>query len=190
VQETVTASVQGQYDDLLDLGGTAGSIGWRAGQVIATIGIPGARSAEAAAAARAAARAEARRAAEATARQTATQAADTIAAKTASEAVGGSRVARVAAHFGKDVIEQGRAVTTPYGSTDIDVVLRDNTFIEVGGPAKAVNLAKFGQQLQRVAWSANEAGGRAIFYYEPGTPQVAIDLAVKWFGEGGARPIP
>src|SRR5215207_6885770 len=36
VQESVTASVQSQYDDLLDLGGHAGSAGWRVGQAIGT----------------------------------------------------------------------------------------------------------------------------------------------------------
>ncbi|WP_322756556.1 hypothetical protein [Frankia sp. Cas3] len=87
-------------------------------------------------------------------------------------------------------MDEGRIVTTPYGKTDIDVVLRDKTFIEVGGPAKAQNLAKFGQQLQRVAWAANNVGGRAMFMYDSGTPQSAIDLAIKWFGAGGARPIP
>ncbi len=83
----------------------------------------------------------------------------------------------------------GRRVRTPYGSTDIDVVLRDGTFIEVGGPAKALNLSKFGQQLQRVQYAAQQAGGRAVFMYDDGTPQAAIDLARKWFGEGGARRI-
>ncbi len=105
-------------------------------------------------------------------------------------AVGTSRVARVFSYFGRDVVDEGRIVTTPYGKTDIDVVLRDKTFIEVGGPAKAQNLAKFGQQLQRVAWAANNVGGRAMFMYDSGTPQSAIDLAIKWFGAGGARPIP
>lgn len=106
-----------------------------------------------------------------------------------SAAVGASRVDRVLAEFGEDVVDTGRIVKTPYGSTDIDVVLRDNTFIEVGGPAKSINLSKFGQQLQRVRWAADQAGGRALFRYAPGTPQEAIDLALKWFGPGGAGPI-
>jgi hypothetical protein len=73
VQESVTASVQSQYNALLDLGGTAGSIGWRVGQVIGAVGIPGAGGVSRAAA-------TARAAAEAAARRTATQAADRIAA--------------------------------------------------------------------------------------------------------------
>jgi RHS repeat-associated protein len=79
VQDSVTTSVQNQYRDLLDLGGAHGSIGWRAGQVIGAVGIPGAAGLSRAAAA-AAARAAARRTAEATARRTATQTADRIAA--------------------------------------------------------------------------------------------------------------
>lgn len=106
-----------------------------------------------------------------------------------SAAIGASRVDQVLAEFGDQVVDTGRIVETPYGSTDIDVVLRDNTFIEVGGPAKSINLSKFGQQLQRVRWAADQAGGRALFRYAPGTPQSAIDLALKWFGPGGAGPI-
>jgi RHS repeat-associated protein len=86
VQESVTTSVQNQYNDLLDLGGHHGSLGWRAGQVIGAVGLPGATATRAAAAAAAAAaRAAARRAAEAAARRTATRAADRIAAKTADD---------------------------------------------------------------------------------------------------------
>ncbi len=60
----------------------------------------------------------------------------------------------------------------------------------LGGPAKASNLPKFGQQLQRVAAAADEAGATPIFMYDQGTPQSAIDLAERWFGPGGAVPIP
>ena len=102
---------------------------------------------------------------------------------------GASRVARAAAMFGDDVVEVGRIVKTPFGTTDIDVVLSSGTFIEVGGPAKAFNPAKFGQQLQQVRAAADAEGGQALFMYEPGTPQSATDLATKGFGQGGARPI-
>ena len=80
VQDSVATSVQNQYNDLLDLGGHRGSLGWRAGQIIGAVGIPGTTGLSRAAAARAAAR----RAAEATARRTATQAADRIAANAGS----------------------------------------------------------------------------------------------------------
>ncbi len=103
--------------------------------------------------------------------------------------IGASRVAAVMSELGGNVAQTSRWITTPYGSTDIDIVTRTNQFIEVGGPAKAENLAKFGQQLQRVAWYAQDQGGTAIFRYAPGTPQAAIDLAEKWFGAGNARRI-
>ena len=93
-----------------------------------------------------------------------------------------------AAMFGDDVVEMGRIVKTPYGTTDIDIVLSSGTLIEVDGPAKAFNPAKFGQQLQRVR-AADAEGEQALFMYEPGTPQSATELATKGFGQGGARPI-
>jgi RHS repeat-associated protein len=87
VQESVTTSVQNQYNDLLDLGGVHGSIGWRAGQVIGVVGIPGAGATRAAAAARAAAR------------RAATQAADKVAAQASSRLL--DDAVRIEAHLGR-----------------------------------------------------------------------------------------
>ncbi len=105
----------------------------------------------------------------------------------AGQALGRWRVNRVVQRYAASVVETERKVVTPYGKTDIDVVLKD-AFIEIGGPAKG-NLSKFGSQLQRVKWAADEAGKRPVFMYDAGTPQEAINLAAKWFGEHGVRPI-
>jgi hypothetical protein len=74
-------------------------------------------------------------------------------------------------------------VTVPgLGSTDIDVIGPAGEFIGVGGPAKAMDLAKFGRQLQILKAAASLANTPARMYLERGTPQSAIDLAIKWLG--------
>jgi hypothetical protein len=76
------------------------------------------------------------------------------------------------------------------GSTDIDVVLKGNRFLEVGGEGKAKNLADFGTQMKTLAEYAKEQGGQAFFYYDSGSPQEALDVAIKWLGTSNVLPIP
>jgi RHS repeat-associated protein len=114
---------------------------------------------------------------------------DAVVVTSDAAAVGASRVAQVLSELGDDVVAVGLKVITPYGNTDIDVVTKSGQYIEVGGPAKGLKLAQFGQQLQRVAWYAGEQGGTAIFRYAQGTSEAAIKLAEKYFGAGNARPI-
>lgn len=110
---------------------------------------------------------------------------------TESAAVGAARVQQVVDYYGSDVAAVNETISVPgLGSTDVDVVLSDNTYIEVGGPAKALDSSKFGRQLQKVASYAESQGGTPMFLYAPGTPQSAIDLAVKWFGPENVGPIP
>lgn len=106
--------------------------------------------------------------------------------------VGAARVQQVVDNYGDDVLEVGRQIKIPnVGSTDIDVVLRNNTFIEVGGPSKAWDLSKFGTQLKLLTeYAKSVENGRVIFHYAPGTPQSVIDLAVRRLGESNVLPIP
>ena len=55
--------------------------------------------------------------------------------------------------------------------------------ISVGGPAKARDLAKFGAQLKVLKTAADDSGVPAKMYLEEGTPQEAIDLAIRWLGK-------
>lgn len=55
-------------------------------------------------------------------------------------------------------------------------------YIAVGGPAKANNLAKFGQKTSILKWCADKAGVRAKMYLAEGTPQSVIEIATKWLG--------
>ena len=199
-QQEIPAQVEQKTQVHLPLGGDPNSKAYQAGSFFGEYVLPIvggiaslARTAVKAAlkaAALKAAREAAREAAARAAREAAAREAAETADRVASEAVGSSRVQRVVDQFGDQVVETGRPVAIPgMGSTDIDVVLIGNRFIGVGGPAKASNLAKFGQQLQRVAAYAGSQGGRAFFYYEEGTPQAAIDLAERWFGPGSTSPI-
>lgn len=69
------------------------------------------------------------------------------------------------------------------GSTDIDVIGKAGEYIAVGGPAKGLDLAKFGQKLDILKRGAAEAGVAAKAYLAEGTSQKAIDLAKKKLGE-------
>lgn len=62
----------------------------------------------------------------------------------------------------------------------------------VGGrlPSPLAGVSTIGQQLQRVAAAAEEAGATPVFMYDVGPPESAIELAEKWFGPGGAVLIP
>jgi len=107
---------------------------------------------------------------------------------------GANREQQVANHFGNEVVNRNRLIRVPgVGSTDIDVELTGNRYIEVGGPAKGASNAafsKFGTKLKVLTAYAKQQGGQAYFYYEPGTPQQVIDFAAKRLGAGNVIPIP
>jgi filamentous hemagglutinin len=73
------------------------------------------------------------------------------------------------------------------GSTDIDVVAANGDLIAVGGPAKANNLGKLGQELRIYQAIADQRGVSAQAYFAEGTPQSAINLATKILGAGNVK---
>lgn len=82
-----------------------------------------------------------------------------------------------------------RPSTETMGSTDIDVVAPNGDLIAVGGPAKANNLGKLGQELRIYQTIADQRGVSAQVYFAEGTPQSAINLATKILGEGNVKII-
>ncbi|WP_253185617.1 hemagglutinin repeat-containing protein [Burkholderia plantarii] len=85
----------------------------------------------------------------------------------------------------------GEQVAVPVlGSTDIDVVAANGNLIAVGGPAKANNLGKLGQELRIYQAIADQRGVSAQAYFAEGTPQSAINLATKILGEGNVKIFP
>lgn len=52
----------------------------------------------------------------------------------------------------------------------------------MGGPAKARNLAKFGEKCHILKYAAEQNGVRAQIYLEQGTPESALNLARKILG--------
>lgn len=82
----------------------------------------------------------------------------------------------------------GEKVAIPgMGSTDIDVVAPNGNLIAVGGPAKANNLGKLGQELRIYQAIADQRGVSAQVYFAEGTPRSAINLATKILGEGNVK---
>ncbi|WP_230941382.1 beta strand repeat-containing protein [Burkholderia diffusa] len=85
----------------------------------------------------------------------------------------------------------GEKVAVPgLGSTDIDVVGGNGNLIAVGGPAKANNLGKLGQELRIYQTIANQRGVSAEAYFAEGTPQSAINLATKILGADNVKIFP
>jgi hypothetical protein len=77
----------------------------------------------------------------------------------------------------------GRLIIRPgVGKTDIDVVGGDGSYIQVGGPAKGLNLAKFGQKLSILKWQAGQDGVGAQVYLEEGTPDSVLAIARRILG--------
>ncbi|MBV9026657.1 MAG: hypothetical protein JO362_23310 [Streptomycetaceae bacterium] len=105
-----------------------------------------------------------------------------------SDEVGGARERKVADLTGGRVPsgepgKPGIKITQPgAGSSDIDVIGGDGSYIQVGGPAKAKNLAKLGQKLNILKWQAGQDGVGAQAYFARGTPDSALDLARKILG--------
>ncbi|WP_156429743.1 VENN motif pre-toxin domain-containing protein [Burkholderia sp. FL-7-2-10-S1-D7] len=85
----------------------------------------------------------------------------------------------------------GEKVAVPgLGSTDIDVVGGNGNLIAVGGPAKANNLGKLGQELRIYQAIATQRGVSAEAYFAEGTPQSAINLATKILGVENVKIFP
>jgi hypothetical protein len=77
----------------------------------------------------------------------------------------------------------GIKITQPgAGTSDVDVIGGDGSYIQVGGPAKAKNLAKLGQKLNILKWAAERDGVPARAYFADGTPESALNLARKILG--------
>lgn len=105
-----------------------------------------------------------------------------------SDAVGAAREQKVAKLTDGTVPsgapgKPGLKVTKPgAGTTDVDVIGGDGSYIAVGGPAKARNLAKFGEKCHILKYAAEQNGVRAQVYLEQGTPESALNLARKILG--------
>ncbi len=59
----------------------------------------------------------------------------------------------------------------------------------VGG-AKDQDLSRFGSQLAILRAYAAQHGGRAMFFYDTGTPIRVIEFAAKRLGPENVQPIP
>ncbi|WMD21208.1 hemagglutinin repeat-containing protein [Achromobacter seleniivolatilans] len=80
-----------------------------------------------------------------------------------------------------------QVVVLGLGSTDIDVVASNGNLVAVGGPAKANNLGKLGQELRIYRAIAEQRGVFAEAYFADGTPQSVIKLATKILGENHVK---
>ena len=105
-----------------------------------------------------------------------------------SDDVGGAREQKVAELTSGRVPsgapgKPGIKITQPgAGTSDIDVIGGDGSYIQVGGPAKAKNLAKLGQKLNILKWYAGQDGVPAKAYFSDGTPDSVLKLARRILG--------
>ena len=97
--------------------------------------------------------------------------------------IAAARVSAVADLVGGTVTEGQEITAAGVGTTDVDVVGQSGEMIQVGGPAKAANLAKTGQKLNILKRVADSKGVKAMAYFEKGTPQSVIDVAKRQLGE-------
>ncbi|MEV7953599.1 PrsW family glutamic-type intramembrane protease [Streptomyces sp. NPDC087532] len=82
----------------------------------------------------------------------------------------------------------GLRITKPgAGTSDVDVIGGDGSYIAVGGPAKARNLAKFGEKCHILRYAAEQQGVRAQVYLEEGTPEAALNLARRILGDANVH---
>ncbi|MER5444871.1 PrsW family glutamic-type intramembrane protease [Streptomyces sp. NPDC002764] len=113
-----------------------------------------------------------------------------------SDTVGAAREEKVAGLTGGHIPsgrpgKPGLIVTKPnVGSTDVDVIGGDGSYIAVGGPAKARNLAKLGQKCQILKYAAELKGVPARAYFEEGTPDGALKVARKILGDDNVHVFP
>lgn len=78
---------------------------------------------------------------------------------------------------------EGRLIVRPgVGKTDIDVVSGDGSYVQVGGPAKALKPASFGQKVSILKWKAEQDGVGAKVYLQEGTPDNIIKIAQRILG--------
>lgn len=107
--------------------------------------------------------------------------------------VGALRELRVISHYGKEVLEQGRKIEVLFDGVmqkgEIDVILKNNVFIQVGGGAKTV--PGISKQLGYTLEYAKQFRGSAVrFIYAPGTKKDVIEKAIEMLGEGNVLPLP
>lgn len=111
-----------------------------------------------------------------------------------SQQVGADRVRRVADYFGgeKAGVKINQPITVDnVGATDVDVeVPSRGIYAEVGGPFKDADLPHFGSQLRVLKTYAAQHGGRAMFFYDKGTPDRVIEFAAQRVGRENVQPIP
>jgi RHS repeat-associated protein len=104
---------------------------------------------------------------------------------------GAQRVIRAAGHFGDEVVGfEHPYVVRNVGGGAADILLRNGSVVEVGGPAKGMDISTFGSQIGTLAKYAQEKGVQAYFMYEPGTPQRVLDIAARHVGAANVIPIP
>ncbi|MGE8453749.1 MAG: hypothetical protein ACN6OP_24705, partial [Pseudomonadales bacterium] len=104
----------------------------------------------------------------------------------AARLIGQEREAAVASMVNGSVSGEKVAILG-LGSTDIDVVASNGNLVAVGGPAKASNLGKLGQELRIYKAIAEQRGVSAEAYFAEGTPQSVINLATKILGENNVK---
>src|SRR5262249_25858632 len=111
-----------------------------------------------------------------------------------SQQVGADRVRRVADYFGgeKAGVKINQRITVDnVGATDVDVeVPWRGIYAEVGGPSKDLKLQRFDTQLRLLRTYAAQHGGRAMFFYDSGTPDSVLELARQRLGAENVVPIP
>ncbi|WP_218080295.1 hypothetical protein [Anthocerotibacter panamensis] len=100
----------------------------------------------------------------------------------AANEVGRLRVEKVVELTGGTASGEKVSVKT-LGSTDLDVIGPSGELISVGGPAKAGNLGNFVRELRIYQAIASQRGVYVKAYLAEGTPQSAIDKAIRELGE-------
>jgi hypothetical protein len=101
--------------------------------------------------------------------------------------IGAEREQRVAELTGGTVIgpgpNPGLLIKHPaHGTTDVDVIGPDGTFIAVGGPAKAHNPSKFTKNLLTLQWAAQQQGVAAEVALTRDTPPAVVEEAQRILG--------
>jgi len=118
---------------------------------------------------------------------------DTFFAADTSE-LGKAREQAVADLIGGTVVNDRKveAVTSVNGkeAIKVDVIGPNGELVLVGGPAKAINLARLGDNLARLNRIAQALGVRPIQALEDGTPQAVIDIAIQKLGQGNVIIFP
>ncbi len=80
-----------------------------------------------------------------------------------------------------------KSILTPHGKLDVDVEDPLGSLIEVGGPGKIMKRSRWGTQLKKLTWAAEQRGVTAQVYLENGTPDWVIEKAQEWVGVGNVH---